>query len=55
MSATARMTAGMKPAVNSAATDSPAIDPMTIIRMHGGTRMPMAEAAETIATASSRL
>ena len=55
MTATARTTAGMKPAVNSAATESPAIDPMTIIRMHGGTRMPMAEAAETIATASSLL
>ncbi len=55
MIAMARMTAGMKPAVNRAATDNPAIDPMTIMRMHGGTRIPMAEAAETIATASSRL
>jgi hypothetical protein len=33
----------MKPAANSAATDSPAIEPITIIRMHGGTRMPIAE------------
>ena len=48
-------TAGMKPAVNSAATERLAIEPMTIIRMQGGTRMPIAEAAETIATASSRL
>ena len=49
------MIAGMNPAVNSAATDSPAMEPMTIMRMHGGTRMPMAEAAATMATASSRL
>ena len=47
-------TAGRKPAVNSAATETFATEPITIMRMQGGTRMPIAEAAETTATASSR-
>src|SRR5262249_36511085 len=55
MMATARTTAGRKPAANRAATDTLATEAMTIIRMHGGTRMPMAEAAETTATACSLL
>ena len=41
--------------MNSAATERLATEPMTIIRMQGGTRMPIAEAAETMATASSLL
>ena len=48
-------TAGRKPAVKSAATERLATEPITIMRMHGGTRMPIAEAADTTATASSRL
>ena len=43
----------MKPPMNSAATDTLAMEPITIMRMHGGTRMPMAEAAATTLTASS--
>ena len=41
--------------MNSAATERLATEPITIMRMHGGTRMPMAEADETMATASSGL
>jgi hypothetical protein len=55
MSTMARTTAGTKPAVNSAATDRLATEPITIMRMHGGTRMPMAEAADTMATDTSLL
>src|SRR5712664_1254668 len=46
MIARASTIAGMKPATNSAATDTLAIEPSTIIRMHGGTRMPIAEAGD---------
>ncbi len=53
MMARASTTAGRKPAANSAATETFATEPMTIMRMHGGTRMPMAEAADTTATACS--
>jgi hypothetical protein len=53
MIARASTTAGRNPAANSAATDTLATEPMTIIRMHGGTRMPMADAADTMATACS--
>ena len=53
MIASAMTTAGTKPAANRAAADTLATEPMTIIRMQGGTRMPIAEAAETTATACS--
>jgi len=53
MIATASTSAGMKPPTNSAATDTLAMAPITIIRMHGGTRMPIAEAAATTLTACS--
>ena len=53
MIASAMTTAGRKPAAKRAATDTLATEAMTIIRMQGGTRMPMAEAAETTATACS--
>src|SRR6266498_4624633 len=49
----ARTMAGMNPPTSSAATDTLAIEPITIMRMHGGTRIPMAEAAATTLTASS--
>ena len=51
MIAAASTTAGMKPAMKSAATETLAIEPSTIIRMHGGTRMPIADAAATMLTA----
>ena len=41
----------MNPPTNSAATETLAMEPMTIIRMHGGTRMPIADAAATMLTA----
>ena len=53
MIASARTTAGRKPAAKSAATETFATEPITIIRMQGGTRIPIAEAAETTATACS--
>lgn len=53
--AAARTRAGTKPAAKRAATETLAIEPMTIIRMQGGTRMPMADAAATTLTASSGL
>ena len=49
--ASASTTAGRKPATKSAATETLAIEPSTIMRMHGGTRMPIAEAAATMLTA----
>ena len=49
--AAASTIAGMKPPTKSAATETLAIDPSTIIRMHGGTRIPIAEAAATMLTA----
>src|SRR5215470_4226540 len=45
MIASAMTTAGRKPAAKRAATETLATEAMTIIRMQGGTRMPMAEAA----------
>ena len=51
MIASASTTAGMKPATNNAATETLAIAPSTIIRMQGGTRIPIADAAETMLTA----
>ena len=51
MMATASTIAGTKPPTKSAATETFAIDPRTIMRMHGGTRMPIAEAAATMLTA----
>ena len=50
MMASASTTAGRKPPTNSAATETLAIAPITIIRMQGGTRIPMAEAAATTLT-----
>ena len=41
--------------MKSAATERLATEPITIMRMQGGTRMPIAEAADTTATASSWL
>ena len=55
MMASASTTAGSKPPMNSAATDTLAIAPITIIRMQGGTRMPIADAAATMLTACSGL
>ena len=51
MIARASTIAGMKPPTKSAATETFAIDPSTIIRMQGGTRMPIAAAAATMLTA----
>ena len=55
MSITAITMAGRKPAMKSAAMEEPVIEAMTIIWMHGGTKMPMAEAAETMETESGLL
>ena len=51
MMASASTAAGMNPARNMAPTDKPAICAITTMSRHGGTRMPIAEAADTIATA----
>src|SRR5512137_3009973 len=51
----ARTNAGMNPPANNAATDTLAMAPMMIIKMHGGTRMPIADADATTLTASSGL
>src|SRR4030042_2080829 len=51
----ARTRGGMNPPAKSAATDTSAMAPMMIIKMHGGTRIPMAEADATTLTASSGL
>ncbi len=53
MIARASTTAGRNPAAKRAATETLATEPITIIRMQGGTRMPIAEAADTTATACS--
>src|SRR4030042_180363 len=45
--ATARTSAGTNPPAKSAATDTSAMAPMMIIKMQGGTRMPMAQAEPT--------
>ena len=48
-------TAGMNPARNRADTEALAIEAITIMRMQGGTSIPIADAADTIATACSDL
>src|SRR2546428_14063023 len=55
MIAIARTKAGWSPPTKSAATDRLAMDPMTIMRMQGGTRIPIADAAATTLTACSGL
>ena len=51
-STAARMKAGTKPARNSVTIDRFTSDPSTTIVRHGGTRIPIAEAAATTLTAS---
>jgi hypothetical protein len=51
-SAAASTNAGTKPARNSVTIDRLTIDPSTTIVRHGGTRMPIAEAAATTLTDS---
>ena len=46
------MNAGMKPARNNVTIDRFTSEPSTTIVRHGGTRMPMAEAAATTLTDS---
>jgi hypothetical protein len=53
MIARARTAAGMKPARKSAPTERPAICAITTMMRQGGMRIPIADAAETIATARS--
>src|SRR5215510_4140006 len=51
-SATARTNAGTKPARNNVTIERFTSEPSTTIVRHGGTRMPIADAAETMLTDS---